>query len=205
MTLRAYIVSQFSRPRGGLGHVVGWVMAHRRSNIERNRWTVGLLDLQPDDHVLEIGCGPGIALEAAIATLQGGSITGIDHAAVMLRQAARRNAAALRSGRLALRCRSLEEFATCGTAYSKIFSVNVAQFFPDKVAAFRVLAGALAPDGVIATTYQPRHKGATDDDARSMAESLSKAMAEVGLIKIRTEFLPLRPVGAICVLGAKPS
>ena len=204
MTRRAYIVSQFGRPRGALGHVAGWVMAHRRSNIQRNCWTVSLLELQPDDHVLEVGCGPGIALEAVLAALHGGSVTGLDHSAVMLRQAGRRNAAALRSGRLELRCGSLEQLATSGAAYSKIFSVNVAQFFPDKATAFGVLVGALAPGGVIATTHQPRHKGATDDDARRAAKTFTEAMAEAGLIKIRTEFLPLRPVGAVCVLGTKP-
>ena len=58
----AAVVSQFGHPRGAAGRVVGWVMAHRRSNRQRNSWVVSLLDVQPTDRVLEIGFGPGLAI-----------------------------------------------------------------------------------------------------------------------------------------------
>jgi hypothetical protein len=62
MSTIATVYSQFHRPAGLLGRVVGWIMANRPSNIERSRWTVDLLNVQPTDHVLEIGFGPGLAL-----------------------------------------------------------------------------------------------------------------------------------------------
>jgi cyclopropane fatty-acyl-phospholipid synthase-like methyltransferase len=33
------------------------------SNVQRS-WAVSLLDLQPGDRILEVGCGPGVALDA---------------------------------------------------------------------------------------------------------------------------------------------
>ena len=57
------LVSQFHRPHGFGGRVAGWVMANRGSNRERNIWAVGLLDVQAQDRVLEIGFGPGIAIQ----------------------------------------------------------------------------------------------------------------------------------------------
>ena len=48
------IVGQFGQPRGAIGNVAGWVMAHRPSNRQRNSWVAALLDVQPSDHVLEI-------------------------------------------------------------------------------------------------------------------------------------------------------
>ena len=56
------VVGQFHSPHGMGGHVAGWVMGHRSSNRERNRWVVSLLDVQPTDRVLEVGFGPGIAV-----------------------------------------------------------------------------------------------------------------------------------------------
>jgi hypothetical protein len=55
-------------------------MAHRPSNAQRNRWVVSLLDVQPTDRVLEIGFGPGIAIQelswSATAELPGfGDVT----------------------------------------------------------------------------------------------------------------------------------
>ena len=58
MSLVTPVYRQFRRPTGLLGRLAGWIMANRPSNIERNRWTVDLLRVQPADHVLEIGFGP---------------------------------------------------------------------------------------------------------------------------------------------------
>ena len=68
------VVRQFHRPTGFAGRAAGWVMATRGSNRKRNVWAVGLLDVQPDDRVLEIGFGPGVAiaeLRASRATRAG--------------------------------------------------------------------------------------------------------------------------------------
>jgi hypothetical protein len=66
------VVRQFGQPRGVAGRVAGWVMAHRRSNQQRNSWAVSLLEVQPADRVLEIGFGPGLAIaELAHRAAQG--------------------------------------------------------------------------------------------------------------------------------------
>ncbi|MFI7439401.1 hypothetical protein [Nonomuraea indica] len=74
------------------------MFAHGPSNRERNIWAVSLLDVQPTDRVLEIGFGPGFGPGVAIAEFADratrGHVFGIDHSQAMVRQAARRNAAA---------------------------------------------------------------------------------------------------------------
>ena len=89
-------IGQGHRPRGAAGSVTGWVFAHRPSNRQRNRWVVSLLGVQPTDRVLEIGFGPGVAV-AELVRAGAGHVYGADHSPVMLRQASRRNAAAIRS------------------------------------------------------------------------------------------------------------
>src|SRR5881275_2886306 len=95
------VIGQAHQPRGAAGSVSGWMFAHRPSNRQRNRWAVSLLDVRPTDRVLEIGFGPGVAV-AELVRAGAGHVVGIDHSAVMLRQASRRNAAAIRAGRVAL-------------------------------------------------------------------------------------------------------
>jgi hypothetical protein len=58
-------LAQFHQPTGAVGHVVGWIMGRRSSNVARNRWAVQLLDVQPADRVIELGCGPGVAIAAS--------------------------------------------------------------------------------------------------------------------------------------------
>ena len=58
-----HLAGQFGNPHGPLGRLAGRIMATRGSNIERNRWTVDLLELKPHHRVLEVGYGPGLAIE----------------------------------------------------------------------------------------------------------------------------------------------
>ena len=41
-------------------------------NRERNRWTVDLLNIQSGDRIVEIGCGPGLALEGCLVRVGDG-------------------------------------------------------------------------------------------------------------------------------------
>jgi ubiquinone/menaquinone biosynthesis C-methylase UbiE len=52
--------------------------------------------VQPTERVLEIGFGPGLAIaEMSRRVGDSGHVSGIDHSAVMLQQASKRNAAAV--------------------------------------------------------------------------------------------------------------
>ena len=83
-------LAQFHHPTGAVGHVAGWIMGRRSSNVARNRWAVQLLDVQPTDRVIELGCGPGVAIAALATRAIRGLVVGVDHSQVMIRQARRR-------------------------------------------------------------------------------------------------------------------
>src|SRR5579875_3191486 len=91
------LFAQFARPSGPLGRVAGWMMARTDAD---DRWIVDLLDVQPDDRVLEIGFGPGVAIALLAARATAGIVVGVDPSDVMAQQAARRNRAAVRAGRV---------------------------------------------------------------------------------------------------------
>lgn len=67
------------------------------------------MDVQPSDRVLEIGFGPGIAVREIARRATRGQVVGIDRSAVMCAQAARRNAAAIRAGRVSLTVASIDD------------------------------------------------------------------------------------------------
>ena len=48
----------------------------------------------------ELGCGPGVAIAASSSRAARGLVVGVDHSEVMIRQARRRNAAAISAGRI---------------------------------------------------------------------------------------------------------
>lgn len=84
----------------GLGGIVAAVAFTIRRGGDAEL-AIALTDVGPDDHVVDIGCGPGVAVRRA-AVRGASSVTGVDPAAVMLRvartltRASRRNAPAVR-------------------------------------------------------------------------------------------------------------
>ena len=203
MNLRSQIVQQFREPRGALGHLAGWIMANRPSNKQRNFWTLDLLDLQPGDLALELGFGPGCAIAEAVTRVAHGKVYGIDHSVTMLTQASARNAEAMRRGRVGLQVGQIGDFAWLASPVDKIWSNNVMQFLPDLTATFAALREVLKPGGTIASTYQPRHRGATAADSDRFAAKIEQALHVCGFVDIRTKRLSLDPP-VVCVLARRP-
>ena len=118
------------------------------------RWAVETLAVQPGDHVLEIGCGSGIAAALICDRLVGGRMLAIDRSATQIECARRRNEAHLTSGRLALETVELADLDVDGS-FDKIFAINVNLFWVGP--ATRELARvrrALAPEGGLYLFYE---------------------------------------------------
>src|SRR5215472_4859397 len=193
-------VAQFHQPTGAVGHVAGWVMGRRSSNVARNRWAVQLLDVQPTDRVIELGCGPGVAIAALAARASLGMVIGVDHSQVMIRQARRRNKPAISSGRVRLVLSPVESLSIRDGPFDAALAVNTVGMWPDPTARLRELARLLRPGGRIALVSQPRCPGATAATSAVAANELAGQLTEAGFEHIRTEMLDLDPPAA-CVIG----
>jgi hypothetical protein len=56
---------------------------------------------------------------------------------------------------------------------------------------------------LVATTVQPRHRGATAEDAQAFARRLSKELIDAGFREVTVSKLDLKPIPAVCVLARK--
>lgn len=192
--------SQFAYPTGWLGSLVGYVMAVK--SRERSLWVLSLLDLRPDDRALEIGFGPGVDIQRAseVATY----VAGIDHSAVMVQQAKRRNRMGIRAGKVEVRQgSSADPLPFPEDSFTKVFSINSFQFWPDPHLTLRELHRVLRPGGLIAMAVQPRGKGVTNEDSRIVGEQLRQALLAAGFSGVRLETKPMKPVAAVCAMGKK--
>jgi ubiquinone/menaquinone biosynthesis C-methylase UbiE len=176
-------------------------MATRPKNRERNLWTIGLLDIQRDDRVLEIGFGPGVAIRALSKIVSAGLVAGIDHSEVMVRQAQNRNAAAIREGRVDVRLGSVSSLPAFDELFDKCFAINTIQFWDERVERLKGLRRLLKPGGLIAITEEPRFSGATDESAQEIGQEFVAALTKAGFSQVRLETKQMKPVSAVCVLG----
>jgi len=200
--LRRAIVRQFGHPRGAAGSIVGWVMAHRASNRQRNVWVVSQINVQSTDRVLEIGFGPGVAIaELSRRIGPSGHVYGIDHSKVMLDQASRRNDAAIRAGRVSLIQASVNDLPTAFDGpFDAIVAVNSLGFWTAPCTRLEELRRRLKPGGRIAIASQPRSAGATRSTSLTAGREITDLLEGAGFGQARTEMLDLDPP-VVCVLA----
>lgn len=203
--LRDAIVEQFGRPSGLVGRLVGYILAIRSSNRERNRRTIELLQIRDGDRILEVGFGPGLAIEMAARLVGSGEVVGVDHSEIMLRQASRRNRAAIDAGRVELHVGSADALPAFTVPFDKVMASNVLLFLDDPVATLRTWLPLMRPGGSIAITHQSRRQAATDADTARDAEQIAADLRGAGFTDVRIETLEMKPVNAACVLGRRPA
>ncbi len=148
------IASQFARPHGLLGKLIGRGMA--RGNAELSRWVVQ----QVGEHaagdtakIAEIGPGPGIGLQETLRRFPDARVWGIDLSPEMLAQSRKRNLAEVRYGRLVLVQGDIARLADL--APLDIVIANHVLYFwhrpADELAAIRA---CLRDGGLLALGYQ---------------------------------------------------
>jgi trans-aconitate methyltransferase len=121
----------------------------------RIRWAVEVMDLQPSDHVLEIGCGPGAGAELICSKLETGKLFAIDRSESGVDRTKRRNASHVASGRLTVRQIDLATLRVPVKRLNKVFAFNVNLFWvrdaTDEVA---LLHERLLPGGAVYLFYE---------------------------------------------------
>ncbi|WP_326795499.1 class I SAM-dependent methyltransferase [Streptomyces sp. NBC_01808] len=129
-----------------------WVAYEEKYNAALFRYSERLFagaDVQPDDRVLDIGCGCGQTTRVAAALAAEGSALGVDLSAAMLAQARARAAEeGVGNVRFAQADAQVHDFAD--GAYDVAISRHGVMFFADPVAAFANVRRALRPAGRLA-------------------------------------------------------
>jgi cyclopropane fatty-acyl-phospholipid synthase-like methyltransferase len=165
----------------------------------RLAWAVETLAVRPDDRILEIGCGHGVAVSLVCARLDGGRIVAIDRSPTMIAMAERRNAAHVAAGRAALRAVALEAADFGGDRFDKVFAVNVSPAW--KVpGGLRKIKEVLAPEGALYLFHQqPDWAGA--QPPRAFVDDLTGILRAQGFAVAPPIVANLEPLPAVCVIA----
>ena len=111
------------------------------------------LGVRPNDHVLEIGCGHGIAVSMICERLVSGKVLAIDRSVRMVEAARRRNAAHLVSGRAEIVVSELEAFDPGRRRFDAVLALRVGLFHRDPEKAHALVRRWLKPGGRLVAEY----------------------------------------------------
>jgi ubiquinone/menaquinone biosynthesis C-methylase UbiE len=184
--VRKLLMRMFGRPMGVLGRLGGVIMA--RVNRDAAAQIIEMLDVRPDDKVLEVGFGPGVAIQLLLNRVPAGSVAGIDQSQEMVRQASARNAAALRSRRVDLRYGLAERLPFADETFDKALAINSMQVWPDARAGLREMQRMLKHGGNVALGFTIN----SGQPKEGVAESLAAAgFAQARIVDRSSEVAPV--------------
>jgi cyclopropane fatty-acyl-phospholipid synthase-like methyltransferase len=172
-----------------------WMMEAKTA--ERLVWAVETLAVDPADHLLEIGCGHGVAVSLVCEKLARGKIVAIDRSESMVNMAIRRNRRHVTSGKAVFHAVELGQVDLGNQRFNKIFAVNVSLFRKDPARELSIIKELLTPGGAVYLFYQPpvAHK------TQELANRLTRTLRDHSFSINEVLFKDLQPVPAVCIIA----
>lgn len=167
------------------------------TNFDRQRWAVEIMNVQPNDQILEIGCGRGNAVRLVAGKVKSGHITALDRSEKMTSVAKQTNADVIASGLATVIHSEFPHAGLKSASFDKIFLFNINVFWMDPIAELNEVRRLLKPSGVFYIFHQPPPGHEPAEFAAKFKENLTKNNFDIKEV-IFGEF---EPVGAVCVIS----
>ena len=198
---------QLRKPEGDVGNEVGAAMV--RFNMSAIAFTIECLQVQPADHILEIGFGPGEAIAEIVRLTPSGYVAGIDHSEEMLKMASHRNHKAMMQEHVELTLGDAKSLPYEDDSFDTVFAVNVFHFWADPTRELAECHRVLKSDGRIAfflthpTSWLPGIRETGVFTARE-AEDVEKILLTAGFTNTEIRTTKTEPDGkGFVVMGKK--
>lgn len=201
-----FIARQLSRPSGFIGVAIRHLM--NRHNARMNAFAIQQLQLEPADHVLEIGFGGGVTLPAL---LNAAAFTaGVDRSSDVIDWAQRHFNKAIKAGRAEFREGNVESLPFERTTFDKTCTVNTVYFWTSLDAGFAEIHRVLKPRGRVVVGFLPKERmdrmGMPEDIFTTRApRDVIEALTKAGFCDARVERPePKTPWNVIVAAKAAP-
>lgn len=140
------VAQQLRQPEGEMGREVGQKM--NRSNAFMYALTMNHLDLQPGEHLLEIGMGNGHFTGDLLASQPTATYDGCDFSETMTTEATALNQPLVDAGRVRFHQATADQLPFAGESFDKIITINTIYFWENPADELREILRVLKPDGL---------------------------------------------------------
>lgn len=208
MGLKASIARNFRKPTGIMGWLIGKLM--NKGNDFMNRFTIGFLDPQPSDRILEIGFGNGKYMREIAEKMTDGLMAGVDYSRTMVDQAKKRNRSFIRKGVVDIKLGEVNRIPFDTGAFDKVFTVNTIYFWPNPDSDIQEIRRILKPGGRLLIAFRSKEKMEKLDLTRHgftlyEPEQVKELARRAGFIDIRLESSEDGTMDVNCLIAVKPA
>ena len=142
-------------------------------NPKSNRRIVERVGLSPEDHVLDLGCGPGAAVRAAAKVVTDGRAVGVDRSGPMIEMARRRS---VKVPNTQFEVGAAEVLPFGDDEFTVVWSIQSFHHWDDHAAGIAEVFRVLAPGGrAVIVERDAKVHGLTDAAAADLVDRLLEA------------------------------
>jgi SAM-dependent methyltransferase len=199
---------QLAQPTGVLGKLMGKGM--NRDNRRLIYWTLDVLEVRPDDCVLEIGFGTGLGVQKAAELASRGKVAGIDWSRTMVEEARRLNGSGITAGRVEIKLGTAASLPYADDQFHKAFGVNVHYFWEDPVSTLGEIRRVVRPGGYLALGFVDKQGIGNQGFAKTgllklyTTEEMMGLITRAGFAEPRVESKRVHHVGmGMCIIARK--
>lgn len=165
----------------------------------RIKWAIELIEIEPKHHILEIGCGSGIAAQRICPLLGRGSYMGIDKSPAAIKAAIARNAAYTKAGRSFFIEASLNVLDREPALFDRVFAVNVNLFWTDAYDIKTDIRRIVSKRSTFLQVYEPP----SASQRRSIARAAAKNAEEI-FENVTTKMTTRGGAGLVAIIASGP-
>ena len=166
------MVNQCLKPHGLLGRFVLWNMNKRHSSV--TDWGLSHVTVQPNDAVLDAGCGGGRTVNKLATMASAGKVFGIDFSAESVAVSQKTNAEFIRSGRVEICEASVSQLPFSDNFFDLITAVETHFYWPKLPADMREVSRTLKPGGALVIVAEVYKGGKFDRRVQRFADMMQK-------------------------------
>lgn len=138
-------LNQCMKPNGELGKIVADDM--NKSHFELTGWGLEKIDINPQDTILDIGCGGGRTVNRLAAIAKEGKVFGIDYSMDCVKWSKDYNKELIKDGRVEIDHASVEQIPFEDNKFDVISAVETIYFWPDLIQNLKEVKRVLKPLG----------------------------------------------------------
>jgi len=192
MILAKFIAKQLRKPSGLFGKYL-LTRALNKANKVMNNSVLHLLQVQPDDRILEIGFGGGDLLTRIAKQLESGVVTGVDFSSDMIEIGRRRFQSFIKNGKLELHLADASVLQFDANSFNKICTVNTIYFWSDVGKVLANILNVLDSKGLVIICFST--KETMDNVGQITQYGFNKySVEEVKQFLLKAGFINLRVI-----------
>lgn len=159
------ISKNFKKPRGFIGSLL--LNSMNKGHEKLTRWALGLVDIEAESAVLDVGCGGGNAVY--IMSQRSNNVHGVDYSEVSVKKSAKKNAYAIAQGKVQILQGSVSNLPFPDEAFDLATAFETIYFWPDLEQDFKEVWRVIKPGGIFMAVFQ---NGLEESRSRKLEESI---------------------------------